>query len=135
MSPSPSSSFVQSQIVDRLSAHGSEGLRAELAGVIDLDALEQQRYGEVLESVDARLTTAQYSLVSMRIAGIYFGLLVGWWLLSLASWGLIARWLIPVLLVTVYAANASYQTIQEMRQLSEARALLTTLTEDPSPNG
>jgi len=103
--------------------------------VIDLDALEQQRYGEVLESVDARLTTAQYSLVSMRIAGIYFGLLVGWWLLSLASWGLIARWLIPVLLVTVYAANASYQTIQEMRQLSEARALLTTLTEDPSPNG
>lgn len=132
---SPSSSSVQSRIVDRLSAHGSEGLRAEIAGVIDLEALEEERYDDVLESVDARLTTAQYSLISMLIAGIYFGLLVGWWLLSMASWGLIARWVVPVVLVTIYAANASYQTIRELRRLSEARALLTTLTRDPPPTG
>lgn len=129
---SPVSSSLQSRILDRLSAHGSEGLRAGLAGVIDLEALQQEQYAKVLESVESRLTTAQYSLISMLIAGIYFGLLVGWWLMSVASWGLIARWVIPVLLVTIYAGNASYQTIQELRQLSEARALLTTLTQESS---
>ncbi len=129
---SPSSSSLQSRLLDRLSAHGSEGLRTELAGVIDLEALKQERYAEVLKSVDSRLTTAQYSLISMLIAGIYFGLLVGHWLFSLHSVLGIARWLIPVLLITIYAANASYQTIQEMRTLSEARALLTTLEHEPS---
>jgi hypothetical protein len=129
MSTSPSPSL-QSRIVDRLSAHGSEGLRADLAGVVDLEALEQQRYAAVLESVDARLTTARYSLISMLIAGIYFGILVGHWLFSLASWMLVARWLVPVLLVTIYAAYSSYHTIQELWQLSEARALLMTLTQD-----
>jgi hypothetical protein len=131
MSTSPSA---QSRIADRLSAHGSEGLRAELAGVVDLDALEQEQYATVLESVDARLTTVQYSLISMLIAGIYFGLLMGHWLFSLASWMLAVRWLVPVLLVTIYAAYASYQTIRELSQLSEARALLITLTQDVPEN-
>lgn len=129
MSP-PSS--LQSRVIDRLSAHGSEGLRAGLAGVVDLEALEQERYAEVLESVDSRLTTAQFSLISMLVAGIYFGLLVGSWLISFETWGLIIRWALPVLLVTIYAMSASYQTIQEIRQLSEARSLLLSLTDDSS---
>lgn len=131
--PPVSPGALQSRVTDRLTAHGSEGLRTELAGVVDLDALEQERYGEVLESVEARLSTAQYSLISMLVAGIYFGLLVGSWLMNMNSWMLIAQWAIPVLLVTVYAIYSSYYTIREIRHLSEARSLLDTLVEPPTP--
>jgi hypothetical protein len=65
----------------------------------------------------------------MLVAGIYFGLLVGSWLMTTASWVLAARWIVPVLLITTYAIYASYQTIQEIRELSEARSLLHTLEE------
>jgi F0F1-type ATP synthase assembly protein I len=118
---------LRTRATDRLMPHGSGGLRASLAGVVDLDALEQERYEEVIESVDARLSTAQYSLVSMLVAGIYFGLLVGDWLVSTASWGLIGRWVVPVILVTVYAVYSSYTTVREIRELSEARSLLLVL--------
>ena len=132
MASVPTSSL-RSRVTDRLAPHGSGGVRASLAGVVDLEALDQGRYGEVLESVDARLETAQYSLVSMLVAGIYFGLLTGSWLMSTASWELVARWAAPVLLVTTYAVYSSYQTIQEMQRLSEARSLLHTLERLSSP--
>lgn len=128
MSTVPSSTL-QSRVTDRLTPHGSEGVRSEFAGVVDLEALEQEEYDEVLESVDARLSTAQYSLISMLVAGIYFGLLIGSWLMSTASWPLIVRWALPVLLVTLYAVYSSYHTIREIRQLSEARSLLSTLSQ------
>jgi hypothetical protein len=118
---------LQSRITDRLAPHGSEGLRASLTGVVDLEALEEHRYGEVLESVDSRLSAAQYSLLSMLVAGIYFGLVVGYWLLSLATWWHVARWAVPVLLVTTYAVYSGYQTIKEINDLSEARVLLSAL--------
>lgn len=131
VSPVPMSSLspstLRSRVLDRLSPHGSEGVRTELAGVVDLEALEEGRYGDVLESVNSRLSTAQYSLISMLVAGIYFGLLVGHWLFSLASWPLVVKWLLPVVLVTVYAVYSSYHTIVELRQLAEARALLHAL--------
>lgn len=126
-------SSLRSRVTDRLSPHGRGGLRASLAGVVDLDALEENRYEDVLGSVEARLSTAQYSLVSMLVAGIYFGLLVGSWLMSTASWLLVARWAIPLFLITGYGVYASYQTIQEIRELSEARSLLRTLEDPPSP--
>jgi hypothetical protein len=107
-------------------------VRTELAGVVDLEALEQERYDDVLQSVDARLSTAQYSLISMLVAGIYFGLLVGTWLVSVASWTHVTRWVVPVLLVTIYAVYSSYQTIREIRELSEARSLLRILVEPSS---
>jgi len=122
--------LLQRQVLDRLAPHGSEGVRSELAGVVDLEALDDQRYGDVLESVDSRLSTAQYSLISMLVAGIYFGLLVGHWLFSLAGWTAALWWLVPVLLVTTYAAYSSYHTIREIHALSEARALLLALDED-----
>lgn len=125
---------LQSHVLDRLAAHGSEGIRSELAGVVDLQALEEERYDEVLESVNSRLSTARYSLISMLIAGIYFGLLVGHWLVSLSTWPLVFRWFIPVLLVTIYAAYSSYHTIRELHELSEARALLQVLSRNGSPN-
>jgi len=129
--PSIPQNRLQSRVTDRLTPHGSGGLRTSLAGVVDLEALEQGRYEEVLSSVEARLSTAQYSIVSMLVAGIYFGVLVGWWLVDTASWGLIIRWVVPVLFVTVYGVYASYQTIQEIRDLAEARSLLLTLNQLP----
>jgi fatty acid desaturase len=102
-------------------------VRSELAGVVDLEALDDERYGEVLSSVDSRLSTAQYSLISMLVAGIYFGLLVGHWLFTLSGWTAALWWLVPVLLVTTYAAYSSYHTIREIHELSEARALLHVL--------
>lgn len=123
---------IESRVTDRLAPHGSGGVRASLAGVVDLEALDQGKYEEVIESVEARLSTAQYSIVSMLVAGIYFGLLVGWWLLDLTSWAFVARWATPVLLVSIYGVYASYQTLQEIRQLSEARSLLLTLTRTPT---
>jgi len=123
---------LRSRATDRLMPHGSGGLRASLAGVVDLEALEQEQYGDVLESIDARLSTAQYSLVSMLVAGIYFGLLTGTWLVGTASWAILLRWIIPVLLVTVYAVYSSYKTVQEIRELSEARSLLRTLVQAPT---
>lgn len=131
---SPSPNVLQSRVIDRLSAHGSEGLRAGLAGVIDLEALENKQYGKVLESVDSRLSTAQYSLLSMLVAGIYFGLLVGEWLFTLTTWTLVLRWLVPVLLVTTYAVYSSYHTIKEIHELSEARALLHVLDREGAPD-
>ncbi len=125
---------LQSRVHDRLAAHGSEGLRASLAGVVDLEALQERRYQTVLDSVEARLSSARYSLMSMLVAGIYFGLLVGYWLVSLSSWGLVLRWLVPVLLVTVYAGYSSYQTLREMHDLAEARALLRVLSSSRSPD-
>lgn len=122
-----SASQLRSRVTDLLAPHGSGGVRTNLTGVVDLKALEEEQYGEVLESVDARLSTSQYSLVSMIVAGIYFGLLTGWWLMTTVSWLLIARWAIPVALVSIYGGYASYQTILEIRQLSEARSLLHTL--------
>lgn len=125
---------LRSRVHDRLAPHGSEGLRASLAGVVDLEALQQRRYETVLESVEARLSSAQYSLMSMLVAGIYFGLLVGHWLVSLSSWGLLLRWLVPVLLVTAYAGYSSYHTIREIHDLSEARGLLRVLSRGRSPD-
>lgn len=128
----PSRDVLESRLLDRLTPHGSEGLRAELAGVIDLDALNEQRYNDVLESVDSRLSTAQYSLISMLVSGIYFGILVGHWLFTLAAWSSALWWIGPVLLVTIYATYSSYQTIQEIYELSEARALLHVLDRSTS---
>ena len=115
---------------DRLSPHGSTDLRTHLASVVDLDALENGEYEQVAESVDDRLSTAHYSLVSMLVAGIYFGVLVGTWLVGGDSWQQVLLWVIPVGLVTLYAVYAAHQTLREIHHLSEARSLLQVLTEN-----
>lgn len=130
---SVSSKTLRSRAVERLAPHGSEGIRAGLSGVVDLDALKNERYDDVLDSVNDRLTMAQYSLVSMLVAGIYFGLLMGTWLVTVSTWPLILRWALPVGLVTIYAVYSSYQTIREIRALSEARILLRTIADQPDP--
>jgi len=133
--PAVQTDTIQSRLARRLDPHGSEGARAALSGVVDLEALEERRYEAVLSTVDDRLTQARYSLISMLVAGIYFGLLVGFWLVDGSTWGTIALWVVPVLLVTVYGAYATYQTVLQIRHLSEARALLRLLMNGPSAEG
>lgn len=118
---------IQSQLINRLSAHGATGIRTSLSGVIDLDALEERRYEAVLEAIDDRLSQARYSLISMLVSGIYFGLLVGFWLVEFSSWTSIVQWGLPAGIVTIYGAYSSHQTILQIRQLSEARGLLDLL--------
>lgn len=129
--PSPPSNTLHSLVRDRLAPHSSTGLQTQLASVVDLDALEEQQYDEVIESVDERLSTAHYSLISMLVAGIYFGLLVGMWLVQFSSWESVLGWGLPVVLVTTYAVYASHQTLREIYHLSEARSLLRALMDDP----
>lgn len=118
---------IHSRVARQLDPHGSEGARAALSGVVDLEALEEERYEAVLSAVDDRLSQARYSLISMLVAGIYFGLLVGFWLVDGSTWGAIALWTVPALLVTLYGAYATHQTVLQIRHLSEARALLRLL--------
>ena len=123
---------LESQVAQRLDPHGSDGVQAALSGVVDLDALEEGRYGEVLGAIDQRLTQSRYSLLSMVVAGIYFGVLVGLWLVDGSTWGRIALWLTPTLLVGVYGLYATHQTVRQIRHLSETRAMLQLLTDSLS---
>jgi hypothetical protein len=132
--PAVQTDTIQSRVTRQLSPHGSEGARAALSGVVDLEALEEHQYQDVLDTVDRRLSRARYSLVSMMVAGIYFGLLVGHWLIDGSSWGAVALWGLPVLLVSVYGLYATHQTVLQIRHLSEARALLRLLRDGPAPD-
>jgi hypothetical protein len=126
---------IQSRVARQLDPHGSDGVRAALSGVIDLDALQEHRYKKVLGTVDERLTQARYSLLSMLVAGIYFGALVGFWLVDGTTWDSLALWVVPLSLVTVYGLYATHQTIYQIRHLSEARALLQLLIEHSQDRG
>lgn len=126
---------VQSQVAHRLDPHGSDGIQAALSGVVDLAALEDHRYEDVVGAVDQRLTQARYSLLSMLVAGIYFGVLVGFWLVDGSTWNRILLWVAPTILVTVYGLYATHQTVRQIRHLSETRALLHLLMDEPSVEG
>lgn len=123
---------IQSRIAHQLDPHGSEGARTALSGVVDLEALEERQYEDVLTTVDERLSQARYSLLSMLIAGIYFGLLVGFWLIDGSSWNNLVLWILPIFLVTTYALYSTHQTIRQIRHLSEARALIRLLLDQHS---
>ncbi|PSQ88010.1 MAG: hypothetical protein BRD42_00245 [Bacteroidetes bacterium QS_3_64_15] len=132
--PAVQTDAIESRLARQLAPHGSEGVRATLSGVVDLDSLEKRQYEDVLDTVDQRLSEARYSLLSMLVAGIYFGLLVGFWLVDGSTWETIALWGIPVLLVTAYGLYSTHQTVRQIRHLSEARALLRLLMDGaPSP--
>lgn len=133
--PPVQTDHIQSRVARQLDPHGSEGARTALSGVVDLEALEEHRYEEVLSAVDERLSQARYSLLSMLIAGIYFGLLVGFWLVDGSTWSALALWGVPVLLVTTYGAYAAHQTVLQIRHLAEARALLRLLMDGASSEG
>lgn len=123
---------VHSRIIDRLDPHGSSGARTALSGIVDLDALEEHRYDSALKAIEERLSQKRVSLISMLVSGIYFGLLVGLWLVDFSSWSSILSWALPAGVVTAYAGYSSHQTVLQIRELSEARILLKLLIEDDS---
>lgn len=133
-SPTPHmrSERVHSRLIDRLDPHGSSGARTALSGVVDLDAVEEQQYEPALKAIDDRLSQKRLSLVSMVVSGIYFGLLVGFWLVDFSSWPSILVWILPVGLVTIYAGYSSHLTVRQIHQLSEAHILLQLLVEEQS---
>lgn len=133
MSATPTDA-IWTQVADRLAVHTKEGAQASLVGIVDEEDLEEERYGEVLESVEDRLSQARFSLISMIVSGIYFGLLVGLWLVDFSTWSRIAQWSVPVLLVMTYGIYSTHQTASQIRQLSEARMLLLLLIEE-APSG
>ena len=130
--PAVQTDAIESRLARQLAPHGSEGVRAALSGVVDLDSLEKRQYEDVLDTVDQRLSEARYSLLSMLVAGIYFGLLVGFWLVDGSTWGTIALWALPVLAVTAYGLYSTHQIVRQIRHLSEARALLRLLMDGTS---
>lgn len=119
------------RVRNHLAPHGRTGLRARLSGVIDLEALENQQYEDVLEAVDHRLSTVRYSMISMLVAGIYFGLVIGTWLVGFSSWAALVQWAVPTAMVTVYAVYSTHQSLGELYHLSAARALLQVLVNRP----
>jgi len=128
-----STDALHNRLHERLVPHGSEDLQAQLASVVDLTALEERRYEEVLDSVNSRLSAVRYTLLSMLAAGIYFGLLVGTWLVDFTTAQGLTLWGVPVLLVTVYAIYAADQSIREFNHLSEAQSLLRVLVDRSPP--
>ena len=124
-----STDSLHSRVSRSLAPHGSNGVRTALSGVVDLEDLEEQRYEDVLHAVDQRLSQSRYTLLSMVVAGIYFGLLVGVWLVDGSTWEAVTLWTVPVLLVMTYGLYAAYQTIVQIRRLAEARALLHVLAQ------
>lgn len=105
----------------------NDGLRASHVGYLDPDAFQDARYADLLPALDARASRYRYSLVSMLLAGIYFGLLVGHWLLSLVTWQAVASWMLPVGLVCLYAVVTARNMLNRLRQLHETRAVIETL--------
>lgn len=97
-----------------------------------MDAVEEQQYEPALKAIDDRLSQKRLSLVSMVVSGIYFGLLVGFWLVDFSSWPSILVWILPVGLVTIYAGYSSHLTVRQIHQLSEAHILLQLLVEEQS---
>jgi len=122
------------RIHEHLSTHGSDSLRAQLASVVDLKAIDAKQYQEVLDTVNSRLKSIRYSLISMLVAGIYFGLLVGTWLVDTSSLESILLWGVPALLVTIYGIYSTSHMLRESYHLSEARSLLYILTDRSLPD-
>lgn len=128
----PPTDSIRAQVAKRLDAHTASGAQASLTGIVDEDALKDERYREVLEAVEDRLSQARFTLISMLVSGIYFGLLVGLWLVDLSTWRSIAQWGVPVVLVMTYGIYSTHHTASQIRRLSEARMLLLLLAEDSS---
>lgn len=135
--PMPASShLLTARALDLLDHDDEEGFRTSHLEQFDFSAFEEGRYGELVQDLEDRLSRERYSVISMLLAGIYFGLLMGHWLLDTSSWLLIARWAIPVGLVAVYAIVTARNILNRIERLSQAQALVHALADDasaPSP--
>lgn len=129
---SASSHLLTARALDLLDHNDEEGFRTSHLEQFDFSAFEEGRYGELVQDLEDRLSRERYSVISMLLAGIYFGLLMGHWLLDTSSWLLIARWAIPVGLVAVYAVVTARNILNRIERLSQAQALVHALDDHDS---
>ena len=111
-----------------LDREDNAGLKPSHVGYLDPYAFDEDRFDTLLPALDARVSRIHYSLISMLLAGIYFGLLVGHWLFHTSTWMGIAGWALPVGLVGLYAIVTARNMLRRLNRLHETRAVLHALT-------
>jgi hypothetical protein len=131
-----SSSPIQDRALDLLDRNDEDGFRSAHLEHFDFDAFDEGRYADVVVALDGRITQVRYSIISMMLAAIYFGLIVGTYLVgSTSGWGML-RWLGPVLLVSIYAVVTGQSMLDRIERLTTARGLVAALAakRDPDPS-
>ncbi len=113
--------------LDRIDPSDNDGYKPQHLGHLDFEAFESGQYGALLPALDARITNIHYSLVSMLLAGIYFGLVMGHWLFAAQPWSAVVTWAVPVVIVSGYALITVRNQFRRLRRLHEARALVEAL--------
>lgn len=127
--PAPDSNDpVRSRAEDLLRRYDNEDFKADHLGYLDHDAIGDGEFDTVASALEARMERDRYSLISMLLAGIYFGLLMGANLFATGSTAAILWWLVPVLLVSVYAIVTATSLLHRLQELSRAKALVEALT-------
>ena len=124
-----SSDPLAAQVRARIDATDNDGYKTTHAGYLDFDAFDNGRPEALLPALDARVADTRLSLLSMMLSGIYFGLLVGYWLMNMSSWGAIAGWAVPVGLVGLYAVITSRNLFRRLQRLHEAHALVDAMAQ------
>jgi len=104
-------------------------LKPSHVGYLDPGAFDEERFNALLPALDARASRIYYSLISMLLAGIYFGLLVGHWLFTTSTWAGIAGWVLPVGLVGLYAIVTAHNMLRRLKRLHETRSVLHALVQ------
>jgi hypothetical protein len=124
---SASLSSLEAHALKRIGPSDNDGYRPNHLGYLDFEAFEDGEYTALLPALDARITNVHYSLVSMLLAAIYFGLVVGHWLFATAPWTAVAGWAVPVGIVSLYAIITARNQFRRLQRLHEARAVVESL--------
>ncbi len=125
---------LRSQVTARLREHDNDDYKAQHVGYLDPKSIENGEFDRVTRALDSRMERDRYSLISMLLAGIYFGLLIGHNLFSTGSVEEILWWALPVLLVSIYAIVTASSICRRLAELAEAKALVRALDDRPRQN-
>jgi hypothetical protein len=129
------SDSVRSRATTLLRQYDNDDFKEQHLGYIDHDAIEDGNFDGVARALDARIERDRYSLISMLLAGIYFGLLVGHNMFSTATTTQVLWWAVPVLLVSIYAVVTANNLFRRLQELSRARALVESLDAEVGVEG
>lgn len=111
-----------------LQRYDNEDFKSDHLGYLDHDAISDGRLGPAASALDARMERDRYSLISMLLAGIYFGLLIGANLFATHSTAAILWWVLPVLLVSAYAIVTATNILHRLQELARTKAVVEALT-------
>jgi hypothetical protein len=120
---------VRSRAATLLKRHDNDDYKAQHVGYLDHEAIAEGEFDAVPPALDARIERDRYSLIAMMLTGIYFGLVLGHFLFSLTTIREILWWLVPVVLVSVYAIVTANSFLDRICELSKAKALVQVINE------